>query len=188
MKKLLFVAFALAGMAVEAAYKDPNPYGNYGPAMAPSKGDAMAIEWHRTDRAAIDKATAPEALESILEDEDSVKALLARVKPAYGSDALDLVRIAAISQYVMEGERVYWWEFWRDDRSGERELWAKSLLDRAASAKDEYVTLFCLDQLRWCGLGCQAQCLEKLAAMSDSKAVKEMALIVIDQITGKSVN
>lgn len=187
MKKFLIAALALAGMAAEAKFKDPNPYGGYGPAMKPVAGKPMAIEWHHTDRAAIDKATAPEELEAVLAGECSVKALLARLKPAYSTDAIDLARIAAVSQYVMEGELVSWWEFWKDDRSDERKLWAKALLEKAASADDEYIALFCLDQLRWCGLCCQSECIGALAAKSRSKAVKEMASIVIDQITGRSI-
>jgi hypothetical protein len=182
MKKLLFAALAVAGMTAAAKYVDPNPYGAYGPAMKPVPGRPMAIEWHLTDRAAIDKATAPEALEEILDDDDRIEALLAKVKPDYGTDAMDAARIAAISQYVMENADVSWWEFWRDDRSDEREDWAKALMKAACGAKDDYVAVYFLDQLRWCGMGCQKPCLRKLADKSTSKAVKDMAEMVADQI------
>ena len=60
---LLAAGVALVSAAAEAEkYVDPNPYGSYGPAMSKVEGRPMAIEWHLTDRAAIDKATAPEAL------------------------------------------------------------------------------------------------------------------------------
>lgn len=182
MKKLLFTAFAVACMSATAKYVDPNPYGDYGPAMKKVPGRPMAIEWHYTDRAAIDKATAPEALEEILDDDDRIEALLARVRPDYGTDAMDAVRIAAISQYVMENADVSWWEFWRDDRSDEREDWAKALLKAAFKAKDDYVAIYFLDQLRWCGMCCQIPCLNKLSAKTSSKAVKDMVAIVVDQI------
>jgi hypothetical protein len=169
-------------MSATAKYVDPNPYGDYGPAMKKVPGRPMAIEWHLTDRAAIDKATAPEALEEILDDDDRIEALLAKVKPNYGTDAMDAARIAAISQYVMENADVSWWEFWRDDRSDEREDWAKALLKAAFNAKDDYVAIYFLDQLRWCGMCCQVPCLNKLSAKTSSKAVKDMVAIVVDQI------
>lgn len=188
MKKLLFAVLAVAGLTATAKYVDPNPYGDYGPAMKPVAGRPMAIEWHLTDRAAIDKATSPEALEEILDDDDKIEALLAKIRPNYGTDAMDAVRIAAISQYVMEGARVSWWEFWRDDLSDEREDWAKALLKAAASAKDDYVAEYCLDQLRWCGLRCQIPCLRRLADRSKSKVVKDMAAIVIDQLSHENAD
>jgi hypothetical protein len=186
MKKLLFVVSALACIIAEAKYVDPNPFGDYGPAMKVTPGKPMAIEWHLTDRAAIDKATSPEAIEEILDDDDRIEELLAKIKPNYATDAIDAVRIAAVTQYVMEGARVSWWEFWRDDLSCERKRWAKALLKAAWKAKDDYVAEYCLDQLRWCGLDCQVPCLRSLADETKSKAVKEMASIVIDQLSGAS--
>ena len=180
MKKLLLVSFAVAGLAAQAKFVDPNPYGTYDPAIKPVAGHVRAVEWHLTDRAAIDKATAPEALAAILADEKALEALLAKVKPGYATDAIDAVRIAAISQYVMQGADVSWWEFWRNDFAAERKLWAKSLLKSAAAAKDDYVAIYLLDQLRWCGMACQIPCLSKLAETAKSKAVKEMAAIVVD--------
>jgi hypothetical protein len=182
---LLAAGAALVSSAAETGkYVDPNPYGSYGPAMARVPGRPMAIEWHLTDRASIDKATAPEALEAILEDENAVASLLAEVKPGYGTDALAAAKIAAVSQYVMERAGTPWWKFWRDDRSLERRLWAKALLNAAGKAADDYVAEYYLDQLRWCALSCQIPCIRALAEKSNSKAVKEMAAIVIDQLAG----
>ena len=92
-----------------------------------------------------------EALEEILDDDDRIEALLAKVKPNYGTDAMDAARIAAISQYVMENADVSWWEFWRDDRDDARRVWAKAVLAAASRSSDDYVICFYLDQLRWCG-------------------------------------
>jgi hypothetical protein len=184
MKNLVLTAFAALAMTAGAKFVDPNPYGNYGPAMKAEPGRPMAIEWHLSDRAAIDRATAPEALEAVLSDEKAIGALLSGIKPGYATDAMTAVRIAAVSQYVMEGADVAWWEFWRDDRSCLRKRWARALLNAAVSSKDDYVAVYCLDQLRWCGLECQAPCVSGFAAKSKSKAVRDMAAMVIDQITG----
>ena len=180
MKKLLFVFFAAAGLAAQAKFVDPNPYGTYDPAIKPVAGHVRAVEWHLTDRAAIDKATAPEALAAILADEKALESLLAKVKPGYATDAIDAVRIAAISQYVMQGADVSWWEFWRNDFAAERKLWAKLLLKCAAAANDDYVAIYYLDQLRWCAMSCQIPCLQKLSGASKSKAVKDVVAMVID--------
>ena len=180
MKKLLLMSLVAAGLAAQAKFVDPNPYGAYDPATKPVAGHTRAVEWHLTDRAAIDKATAPEALAAILADEKALESLLAKVKPGYATDAIDAVRIAAISQYVMQGADVSWWEFWRNDFAAERKLWAKLLLKCAAVANDDYVAIYYLDQLRWCAMSCQIPCLEKISAASKSKAVKDMVSMVID--------
>lgn len=192
MKKLII---AIIGVAACTAFGqnadnfvDPNPYAKYEVAMTPDSKKQMAIEWHLNDRAAIDKATAPEALKAILDDECKVKSLLAEVKPGYNTPVMAAAQIAAISQYVMAGDNAAWWKFWADDRTQERKLWAKALLTAAAEAKDDYVTEYYLDQLRWCGMACQAKCVQAIADKSESKAVKDMAAIVIDQITGAAIN
>jgi hypothetical protein len=37
-------------------------------------------------------------------------------------------------------------------------------------------------------MACQAKCVQAIADKSESKAVKDMAAIVIDQITGAAIN
>lgn len=180
---LLAAGVALVSAAAEAEkYVDPNPYGSYGPAMSKVEGRPMAIEWHLTDRAAIDKATAPEALAAIFEEEGAVESLLAEVKPGYATGAMAAAKIAAVSQYVMERAGTPWWMFWRSDRAEERKRWAKALLDAAGKAADDYVAEYYLDQLRWCALLCQTPCIKALADRSKSKAVRDMAAIVVDQL------
>lgn len=193
MKKLII---AIIGVAACTAFGqnadkfvDPNPYAKYGVAMTPDPKKPMAIEWHLNDRAAIDKATAPKTLKAILDDKCKVKLLLAEVKPGYNTPVMAAAQIAAISQYVMAGDNAAaWWKFWADDRTQERKLWTMALLTAAAEAKDDYVTEYYLDQLRWCGMACQAKCVQAIADKSKSKAVKDMAAIVIDQITGAAIN
>jgi hypothetical protein len=182
---LLMAGVSLFAAADEAKkYVDPNPYGSYGPAMSRVKGRPMAIEWHLTDRAAIDKATAPEALAAVFDAEGAVESLLAEVKPDYATDAMAAAKIAAVSQYVMERAGTPWWMFWRSDRAEERRRWAKALLDAAGKAVDDYVAEYYLDQLRWCALPCQTPCIKALADKSKSKAVKDMASILVDQLAG----
>lgn len=188
MKIVLCIAAAavvLGGYAQEQKkFVEPNPYGTYGPAMKPVEGLPRAIEWHLTDRAAIDAATSPDALAGILADECKVKSLLAEVKPGYGTDALAAARIGAVSQYVMEGAGTPWWKFWSCSRTSERKLWTKSLLAAVAAAEDDYVAIFLLDQLRWCAFPCQADCVLASTDKTRSVAVKEMARTVAGQIRG----
>ncbi len=202
MKNLIFAIVAVAVSAVSAQdaamRKDENPYSNYNSGTARQKGMPMAVEWHFTDRKAIDDATAPEALEAILSDEAKVKELISKVKPDFKTDAMDAVRIAAISQYVMRGLKQSPKSCGKAGDcsktscqskccSKNRKLWAGELLAAACAADDDYVKEYYLDQLRWCGMACQAEKIKKLADGSDSKALKDMAAIVIDQITGAAI-
>ena len=45
----------------------------------------------------------------------------------------------------------------------------------AVVLKDTYVQMFCLEQLRWCGLPCQAEKIRAFADVTADKAVKDFA-------------
>ena len=131
MKKLFFTT--VIGVAAFAAFaaKDPNPFANYGAAMATDKNCPMAVEWHNDNRAALEKDASGDAVAACAKDEASAKALLAKVKSAYATDPMIAVQVAAVSQYVMTAEPS-WWEFWTWFGDSPREIWTKALLDVAA--------------------------------------------------------
>ena len=152
--------------------KDPAaPYDDYGPAMASEKGNPMAVEWHNQNAAALDAAVKDDVLAAFVKDDASAKALLAQVKDAYQTDAKAAIQIAAVTQWVMAKP---------DARKDARMTWTKALMATAENAKCDYVKLFCLDQVRWCGCPCPklAARVEKLGKAS-SKPVADMADLVV---------
>ena len=127
---------------------------------AESSGDGVApisSIWQKENETVISEATEPEAIAASVESREMADALLAEVKPAYETDPVAAVKIAEVTHYVMEGANVPWWVFWRSSRNGERRIWTEALIARAKSSDDEYVKIFCLDQLRWCAYPEQSQ-------------------------------
>ena len=179
----LAACLALAATAAEPAkekkYVDPNAYASYGPGTASKPGDPSVAEWQKANEAAIKAATAPEALEAHVKDAAAAKALLGKVKGAYASDPMVLTVAAAVSQQVMKPDDCGFFcaigrflAFWQTDA---RTIWAGALLDTATQSKDAYVQMFCLEQLRWCGLPCQAEKIRALAGVAADKSVKDFA-------------
>ena len=168
----LALALALAATAAEPAkekkYVDPNAYASYGPGTASKAGDPSAAEWQKANEAAIKAATAPEALKAHVKDAAAAKALLGKVKGAYASDPMVLIVAAAVSQQVMKPCTC-------PKQATCRALWSAALLDTATQSKDAYVQMFCLDQLRWCGLPCQAEKVGALADVAADKPVRDFA-------------
>ena len=176
---VLALATTAAEPAKEKKYVDPNEYANYGPGTASKPGDPMVAEWQKANAEALKAATTPEALKAHLKDAAAAKALLGKVKGAYASDPMALTVAAAVSQHVMQPDDCGWLcaigrtlAFWRTD---ERDVWTEALLDTATQSKDVYVQMFCLDQLRWCGLACQAEKVRALADVATDKSVKDFA-------------
>jgi hypothetical protein len=62
------------------------------------------------------------------------------------------------------------------------EIWARALMAAARGAKESDVKMYFLDQLRWCGLPCQAPCVRALGAASACKGVKDFANWVADEL------
>ena len=122
----------------------------------------------KANEAAIKAATAPEALKAHVKDAAAAKALLGKVKGAYASDPMVLTVAAPVSQQVMKPCKC-------PKQATCRALWSAALLDTAAQSKDAYVQMFCLDQLRWCGLPCQAEKVSAHADVAADKSVKDFA-------------
>ena len=196
MKKLLLSVLAVVAAAAVHA-QDANdpvkpikaddpvaPYHNYSPAMSSTPDKPLTSVWQLSQRKAIDEATADAVLAAFVKDAASAEALLAKLKGAYATDPLTLTQIASVSQWVMLPDA--WYNFiWDGPHAAGRKVWVKALIGKAASSSDDYVRIFCLDQLRWCGRPCQAECIMKVADASSSKAVREMADTVVRHIYGR---
>ena len=159
---------AASGKPAEKKYVDPNEYASYGPGTASKPGDPTVAEWQKENEAALKAATAPEALKAYLKDAAAAKELLAKVKGAYASDPMTLSVAAAVTQHVMKPCGC-------PKKATCRALWSAALLDTATQSKEAYVQMFCLDQLRWCGLASQAEKVSALADVAADKSVKDFA-------------
>lgn len=154
---------------------DPNPFANYGPAMAPADGFPSAYAWQKANDADLAKAADPAKLRKVLDSGLYAAVLLGKVDRAYASDPRVLVGIAAITQYVMRPDD--------PQAAADRARWVTKLLDAAKHAPDAYRKLFFLDQLRWCGRAEDAPFVRLIGKLSADKAVKEFAEQVAGEIS-----
>ena len=189
MKKLILTA-ALVGTffavgAKETDYNDPNKFATYKSGMASCSTKPMAVEWQKTNAAALEKAVAADVLAGFVESEEAALALLKQVKPDYATDPMVAEQIAAVSQYVMTDGEDSWWEFWNWFGDSARKIWTKALLKSAAEAKDAYCKSYYLDQLRWCGLKAQAAKVRELGKAAKEKCVKDFAELVASELDGE---
>ena len=182
----LVAAFALAATAAapakpaakvpakpaEKTYVDPNEFASYGPGTATKTGDPSAAEWQAANKDALAKATSDNELVCFVRDGASARALLAKVKPNYGTDPLVASQIAAISQFVMRSG----WE-------SARGVWADALFDSFRTATDDTVRMAYLEQLRWCGCKKHAAAIQVVASACTSKAVRDFANVVVRELS-----
>lgn len=148
-----------------------------------SSAALTAVEWQATNSTVLAAATAPEALAAHVASVEAATALLEKVKGAYHTDPLDAHVIGAVGQYVMTLKGGWKLAFWKPSIAPERELWTAALLKRAEDADDPYVKQFCLDQLRWCGLKCQAAAVAAIGEQSSDKGVKDLAYIASKELS-----
>ena len=181
----LVAAFALAATAAapakpaakapakpaEKKYVDPNEFASYGPGTATKAGDPSAAEWQAANKDALAKATSDDELICFVRDGASARALLAKVKPNYGTDPLVASQIAAVSQLVMRPG----WE-------SARGIGAEALVDSFRAAKDDTVRMAYLEQLRWCGYKKHAAAIQVLGLSSRSKEVTDFANVVVREL------
>jgi hypothetical protein len=103
------------------------------------------------------------------------------LKGAYATDPLTLTQIASVSQWVMLPDS--WYNFiWDGPHAAGRKVWVKALIGKAASSSDDYVRIFCLDQLRWCGKCSQAAKVREIAASAEAREVKDFARMVAREL------
>ena len=158
---------------------DPNPFANYSTGMASDKAHPKAYEWQRAKGAEIAEATKPEVLAQFLASDAAARALLDGVKDDYSTEPVVMVQIAAITQLVMRDGGL----------DARRALWTKALLEKVGETGNVYRTMFCLDQLRWCGYPRDAKALGEVATSwemrSDEAAtrhVREFAAQVAQEL------
>ena len=165
-------AAAAPAKPVEKKYVDPNEFASYGPGTASKAGDPSAAEWQAANKDALAKATSDDELICFVRDGASARALLAKVKPNYGTDPLVASQIAAISQFVMRPG----WE-------NARGVWADALFDSFRTATDDTVRMAYLEQLRWCGNKKHALAIQVVASTSPSRAVRDFANVVVRELS-----
>ena len=143
------------------------------PDVSPS--NTPAAVWAENNRARLDRLTAPEALRQVLESDKTAEALLTRVAgDGKASDPFVLVQIGAVTQFVMVPGAP----------TAHRARWTQALMRAVQRTSDEaYRPLFYLDQLRWCARSEQLPELRRLKAEATRRAVRDMAAIVIGEIT-----
>ena len=152
---------------------------------AAKTGEALsAVDWQNKNDATLKAATDEATLAAFVADEASAKALLAQVKSAYATDPIVAFQIGAVTQWVMLDDPWYCL-FWDGQHAAGRKVWMKALCEAARGATDDYVKSFCLDQIRWCGCSCCAKCVAAFAAQEKSKAVKDIADIVVRELERK---
>ena len=156
----------------EKKYVDPNEFSTYGPGTASKAGDPSAAEWQVANKDALAKATSDAELVCFVRDGASARALLAKVKPNYGTDPLVASQIAAVSQFVMRPG----WE-------SARRIWTEALVDSFRTATDDTVRMSYLEQLRWCGDKKHAAALTVLSSMCKSKSVRDFANVVMRELS-----
>ena len=172
MKKLIFAMVMAAGAMAFAAetkpvadakpveepkYVDPNPFAGYSTAMKDSPQAPFAVGWSKAHDAEIAAATEEDALAGCVESAESAAALLGKVRPAYETDPLTMIQIAAVTQWVMRPDPCFLL-FWEPSPSAGRAVWTAALKRRIAEAKDDYIRTFCRQQLDLCEYGCRGTC------------------------------
>ena len=166
MKKLIFaMVMAVGAMAFAAEtksaekpkYVDPNPFADYGPAMKSTEKNPLTAAWSKAHDAEIAAATEEDVLAGCVESAERAAALLAQIKPAYETDPLTMIQIAAVTQWVMLPDPCFLF-FWEPSPSAGRAIWTAALKRRIAEAKDDYIRTFCRQQLDLCEYRCCGTC------------------------------
>ena len=176
MKKLFLTLMMMAAACAFAK----NEY-DIKPDAAKAGAAPTAVEWQNKNDAALKAATDEAVLAAFVADEATAKALLAQVKGAYATDPVVAFQIGAVTQWVMLDDPWYC-ILWDGPHAAGRKVWTKALCGTIRGATDDYVKMFCLDQLRWCGCPCGAKCLAAFAAQEKSKAVKDFAELVAREL------
>ena len=147
MKKFLLAVMMAVGAVAWAA--DPNPFSDYGAAMKSTEEHPLAVNWSKAHDAEIAAATTEDVLAEFVEDVESATGLLAKLKPAYETDPIVMIQIAAVTQWVMLPDPCFLF-FWKPFPSSGRVVWMAALSKKISETQDEYVRTFCQQQLDLC--------------------------------------
>ncbi len=128
----------VANVKIEA--KDPNPFADYGPAMASTKEHPLLSFWQVAHAKEIAEATTDAKLDAFLACDKAADGLLAQVKEAYKSEPIPMIQIASVTQ--------------RAQVSSKETLarWVAALKRAQKAAPDAYRRDFFRDQLALCGV------------------------------------
>ena len=146
----------------------------------------IASIWQKDNEKALAAAVSEESIAAYTDSREAAMKLLSSVKPAYDTDPLDSFRIAEVTHWVMVDADSSWYEFWREHRGSNRRVWTEALIETASGASDDYVKIFCLDQLRWCAFPCQAEKVGLVGARG-GKAVRDFAQMVVRELKGDRI-
>lgn len=184
MKKIVMM-MVLAAAACCAAQQKKDAY-DIRPEAAKAADAPTAEKWQAENREKLAAAVADDVLAGFVADEAAAGELLSHVKTGYATCPVKAFQIAAVTQYVMADKggcpvlgALAFWKWFADS---DREIWARALMAAARGAKESDVKMYFLDQLRWCGLPCQAPCVRALGAASACKGVKDFANWVADEL------
>jgi hypothetical protein len=179
------IVFTLAAVFTSAVFaQQQTDYRKMAMAEPDEEGSApLASKWQADNAKALEEATKPCAVAKFVESAENAAELLSRVKGAYETDVLDAYRIAAVTRYVMakDGD-ARWLQFWKQSKADARKIWAQALLSTAIKATDEYVAVFCLDQLRWCGCASQVPRVEALKTVAKTQMLKSYCDRVVREL------
>ena len=168
MKKLLLaVVVAASVFAVRADYNDIKPE------ETSKKAAPTAVVWQGDNAKKLAAAVDCKTIAKLVETDESMAALLAKVKGAYKTDPIVATQIMEISHKVM---------CTKCEKAPKcRERWVAQLIKAAETSTDSYRTTFFLDQLRWCGRKADVKAVLAIGAKG-CKAVKDFSGMVAREL------
>lgn len=130
-----------------------------------------AVEWQNANDKELAAAIADAELDKAVASSAAADALLAGVAGAYDTDPLLATKVAAVTARTME-----------PGRTAARRIWADALLKAATESKDDYRTMFFLEQLRWCGFRSQRDGVRKIGEKASAKGVKDFVEMLLREL------
>jgi hypothetical protein len=167
--KKLFLAVVLAASAVAAR---ADAY-DIKPGEASAKAAPTAVIWQGDNAKKLAAAVDCKTIAKLVETDESMAALLAKVKGAYKTDPIVATQIMEISHKVM---------CTKCEKAPKcRERWVAQLVKAAETSTDSYRTTFFLDQLRWCGRKADVKAVLAIGEKG-CKAVKDFSEMVAREL------
>ena len=168
MKKLLLAVVLVASVfSVRADYNDIKP------GETSAKAAPTAVVWQGKNAKKLAEAVDCKTIAKLVETDESMAALLAKVKGAYKTDPIVATQIMEISHKVM---------CVKCEKAPKcRERWVAQLIKAAETSTDSYRTTFFLDQRRWCGRKSDVKAVLAIGAKGD-KAVKDFSGMVAREL------
>jgi hypothetical protein len=168
--KKLFLAVVLAASAVAAR---ADAY-DIKPGEASAKAAPTAVVWQGDNAKKLAAAVDCKTIAKLVETDESMAALLAKVKGAYKTDPIVATQIMEISHKVM---------CTKCEKAPKcRERWVAQLVKAAETSTDSYRTTFFLDQLRWCATKDEIPAIKEIAAKFSDKGVSSIAEMAVKEL------